>query len=216
MERLSKEDQTELVKSAQSGDMSAFQKLMEELGAYVRYVAKKVFAIYEENGTGISDLSIEDVYQAGFYGLLCAINNYKPDQRAVFTTYAYSCIAGEVKAQIIFELNRLGITHADIKIIGESMDDEENGLANILISEQISALDEIMEKEEKSKTQELFTEAISALSEDEKKVLFMIHGIDHQKTSNHKKIAKELGLPEIMIKKTIVTAMNKISAALGE
>ena len=39
---------------------------------------------------------IEDLYQAGCLGLIKAWNNFKPDYKTKFTTYAYPYIVGEV------------------------------------------------------------------------------------------------------------------------
>ena len=41
--------------------------------------------------------SKEDLYQAGFLGLIEAYKNYKNDKGTKFTTYAYSYIFGEMK-----------------------------------------------------------------------------------------------------------------------
>lgn len=113
MGRLSKEEQTELVKSAQSGDMYALKRIAEEFSGFIKYVSNNVFSSYEEMGVDLSDVSGEDVYQSGFSGLFSAVNKYDSGSNAAFSTYAYSCIAGEIREQIRFELSRLGITNTE-------------------------------------------------------------------------------------------------------
>lgn len=215
MGRLSKEEQLNLAKAAQLGDMSAFQKLVEELGAYVKYVANNIFAGYEENGIDLSDVSKEDVYQSGFFGLISAVYKYDSSFDVAFSTYAYSCIAGEIREQLKFELSHLGITNAK-RIISRDSIDEDNGLAERLESMEPSVLEKMIEDDENNEAREKLTRAFADLSENEKKVLFMINGIDCDKTSNHKKIANELGISEMMVKDIINEAMKKISIALRE
>ena len=40
--------------------------------------------------------SKEDLYQAGYMGLLMALNNYKENRNTKFSTYAYKYIYGEM------------------------------------------------------------------------------------------------------------------------
>ena len=44
--------------------------------------------------------SIEDLYQAGCLGLVCAYKRYKPEMNTKFTTYAYPFILGEMRRQV--------------------------------------------------------------------------------------------------------------------
>ncbi len=216
MANLSKEEQDKLVFASQNGDIDSFSKLTQELIPYVRYVIKKVFVGYEEHGVDTSDLSYDDILQAGFLGLIGAVNGYKPDKGAAFSSYAYHGIEGAVKRQLSFELNRSGIKDFTRAITTISVDDEDNGLAETLVYDEINALDEIVNSEELQVEREKFKIAIASLTEEEKKILFMINGIDFEPTSNHKKIAKELGMSEIAVKKAISSATKKMTNALGE
>lgn len=65
MGRLSKEEQAVLVKSAQLGDVSAFQKLVEGLSPFVKYVENTILNGYEANGTELKDVSKEN-WWSGF------------------------------------------------------------------------------------------------------------------------------------------------------
>lgn len=212
---LSKEEQDKLVFASQNGDIDSFSKLTQELIPYVKYVIKKVFAGYEEHGVDTSDLSYDDILQASLLGLIGAVNGYKPDKQAAFSTYAYHGIEGAVKRQISFELNPSGIKDSTKAITTISVDDEDKGLAETLVYE-FNALDEIVNAEELQEEREKFKTAIASLTEEEKKILFMINGIDFEPTSNHKKIAIELGMSVIDVKKAISRAAKKMTNALGE
>ena len=215
MGRLSKEEQTEVVKAAQSGDMGALRTIAEEFSTYIKYVSNNVFLSYEQAGVDLSDVSKEDVSQSGFSGLFSAVNKYDSDSNAAFSTYAYSCIAGEIKEQLRFELSHLGITNADRVIESDSFD-EDNGLAEYLESGEMSALDEMIKEDERNEVKEKLEKAFATLSGIEKKVLCMINGIDCEKTSNHKKIGRELGISEMMVRDAVKEAIRKMSIVLGE
>lgn len=215
MGRLSKEEQAVLVKSAQLGDVSAFQKLVEELSPFVKYVENTILNGYEANGTELKDVSKEDIYLSGIVGLIKSVYKYDSSFDVAFSTYAYSFIAEEIRKQLGFELNRTGITGGGKGIAYTSID-EDNGLVEHLEAMEISTLDEIIGEYERNETRERISKAFESLTENEKKVLFMIHGIDCEKTSNHRKIAKELGISEMMVKVTINDAIRKISKAWGE
>lgn len=60
MNRLTKEEQTELVEASRSGDVDAFTKLIEGLTPFVKYVENSILTGYEANGIDLSDVSRED------------------------------------------------------------------------------------------------------------------------------------------------------------
>lgn len=214
MGRLSGDEQKELVMTAKTGDMVSFQILVEEMGPYVYYIAKKIFAGYEANGADLSDISKDDVYQAGFEGLISAVHKYDLGKGAAFSTFAYIFIEEEIKRQIRFELNTSGITKVDKFIAGESIDD--NGLAERLEAIEPSTLEQMIEKDDRDEAKEKLSKAFASLSEKERKILFLINGIGCERTANHKKIASELGISEVMVRVMANEAIKKISNAMGE
>lgn len=211
MEKMPEEVKVRLIKSAQAGDTDAFSVLVSEHVGYVEWLADKCLAPYLANGARIS---IQDVYQEGLVGLIQAINTYKTDSEAAFTTYAYMVIKGNVQKQIKFDLNRLGLSGTGHIVQGASLDDE-NAFFEEPESSGHSALDDIISEDARNEARERFEHAVSGLTQEEKQVLYMINGIGQEQTSNHKKIAKTLGMSEMMVKKTINSAREKISAALG-
>lgn len=214
MNRLTKEEQADLVEASCSGDVNAFQKLIEELAPFVKYVENSILTGYEANGIDLSDVSREDINISGVVGLIKSVYRYDSDFDVKFSTYAYSFIAEEIRRQLDFELNHTGITGGR-DITGISID-EDNGLAESIEAMDDSALENLIEQCENDETREKIAEAFATLSENEKKALFMIHGIDCEKTTNYKKIAKELGVSDIMVKAIVNDATKKISKAFGE
>lgn len=216
MARLTDEEQNDLVLAAQSGDMEAFQKLIKELSAYVKYIMRNVSVECGENDMIHPGISEDDVMQSGLIGIICAVKRYDPQKGVKFSTYAYNWISGEIKKEIGLQFNSLGLTNVDRFIASESLDDENSLLSDCLISDQISAIDKIIENEELAENNNCFAKAFSELTENEKKVLFMVYGVDCERTSNHKKIARELGISQIQVKKNINSAMSKLKKAMEE
>lgn len=214
MNRLTKEEQADLVVASRSGDVDAFQKLIEELSPFVKYVERSILSGYEANGIDLSDVSREDINISGVVGLIKSVYRYDSSFDAKFSTYAYSFIAEEIRRQLDFELNHTGITGGR-DITGISID-EDNGLAESIEAMDDSALDNLIEECDNDEVGERIAEAFATLSGKEKKALFMIHGIDCEKTTNYKKIAKELGESDISVKAIVNNATKKISKALGE
>lgn len=215
MGRLTKEEQEKLVKESCAGNMEAFQKLVEELETFVSGTMRTIFREYNEKGVDLSNVSREDVMYAGIGGLIKAV--YKWDMRFEnqFTTYAYKYISGEIKKQLSFELNRTGVTETN-KFFDVISIEEDNSIAERLISMDTAAIEKIIEADELDDEKKRMSKIFEVLSENEKKVLIMIHGMDCEETTNHKKIAKELGISEVMVMITLEEAKKKIKKLLGE
>lgn len=77
---------TLLLAKAIKGDKEAREQFLEENKGLVFYIAKRFSE--EEN---------EDLVQAGFIGLIKALDNFNPDLGTAFSTYAVPMIMGEIK-----------------------------------------------------------------------------------------------------------------------
>ncbi len=75
-----------LLAKAIKGDKEAREQFLEENKGLVFYIAKRFSE--EEN---------EDLVQAGFIGLIKALDNFNPDLGTAFSTYAVPLIMGEIK-----------------------------------------------------------------------------------------------------------------------
>lgn len=64
---------------------------VENYDGLIYGIMHKYFSFYK---------SKEDLYQAGYLGLLNALNNFNQDMNTKFTTYAYSYIYGEMYKQV--------------------------------------------------------------------------------------------------------------------
>ena len=87
-EKLSYEDNYELLPLAKSGDTEAMNKLIELNLPLVTSISKK----FINRG-----YDYEDIYQIGCMGLVKAINNFDNNYNVKFSTYAVPMIIGEIK-----------------------------------------------------------------------------------------------------------------------
>ena len=72
-----------------SGDQRAIRKLFEVHGRILNHIVRRY--------SNSSNESYEDLLQVGYVGLVKAVNGYKIDSAAKFSSYAYSMIDGEIR-----------------------------------------------------------------------------------------------------------------------
>ena len=87
-EKLSYEDNSELLPLAKAGDAEAMNRLIEANLPLVTSISKK----FINRG-----YDYEDIYQIGCMGLVKAINNFDDKYNVKFSTYAVPMIIGEIK-----------------------------------------------------------------------------------------------------------------------
>ena len=87
-EKLSYEDNSQLLPLAKAGDTEAMNRLIEANLPLVTSISKK----FINRG-----YDYEDIYQIGCMGLVKAINNFDDNYNVKFSTYAVPMIIGEIK-----------------------------------------------------------------------------------------------------------------------
>lgn len=71
------------------GDRQALERLLDLHGRILRHIVRRY--------AGSSNEPYEDLLQVGYVGLVKAVNGYKLDSEARFSSYAYSMIDGELR-----------------------------------------------------------------------------------------------------------------------
>jgi RNA polymerase sigma-B factor len=71
------------------GDRRAIERLLAMNRKILNYIVRRY--------AGSSDEPYEDLLQIGYVGLMKAVNGYRLDSEAKFSSYAYSMIEGEIK-----------------------------------------------------------------------------------------------------------------------
>ena len=77
-----------LLRRAQSGDPNAIELFLAGYVPLLRALAKRFFCV---------SLSVQDLCQAGYIGLMLALEHYNAEQGAEFITYAMPWALGEMK-----------------------------------------------------------------------------------------------------------------------
>ena len=77
-----------LLRRAQSGDPDAIELFLAGYVPLLRALAKRFFCV---------SLSVQDLCQAGYIGLMLALEHYNAEQGAEFITYAMPWALGEMK-----------------------------------------------------------------------------------------------------------------------
>lgn len=92
---------------------------------------KLIYSIARKYSRNESDL--EDLYQVGNLGLSKAINNYKKDKNAKFTSYAHFYIEGEIIKYV--NENRLLKVNSDLRHLNKSINKVKEYLSQQLMRE---------------------------------------------------------------------------------
>jgi len=73
----------------EEGDRRALERIFELQGRILNHVVRRY--------AGSSGEPYEDLLQVGYVGLVKAVNGYRPDSGATFSSYAYAMIDGELR-----------------------------------------------------------------------------------------------------------------------
>ena len=182
---LEKEEEVELVKQAQCGDLKARNKLIEHNLRLVVFIAKK----YE---TSLDTL--EDLVSIGSIGLIKGINTYKIDKNIRLATYASRCIANEILMYLRKNKKRGGDISFEEAL---SFDSEGNELH---LEDIVGTAEDVTYKEyEKMTDINLLKKTISELNDRDKQIMIMRYGLYNTKEYTQKEVASILGISQSYI-----------------
>ena len=182
---LEKDEEIELVKLCQLGDINARNKLIEHNLRLVVFIAKK----YE---TKLDTL--EDLVSIGSIGLIKGINTYKIDKNIRLATYASRCISKEIIMYLRKNKNRVGDVSFEEAL---SFDSEGNELH---LEDIIGTSEDVTYKEYERLTNiKLLKETIDELNPRDKKIMIMRYGLYNTKEYTQKEVASILGISQSYI-----------------
>ncbi len=182
---LEKDEEIELVKLCQLGDINARNKLIEHNLRLVVFIAKK----YE---TKLDTL--EDLVSIGSIGLIKGINTYKIDKNIRLATYASRCISNEILMYLRKNKKRVGDVSFEEAL---SFDSEGNELH---LEDIIGTSEDVTYKEYERLTNiKLLKETIDELNPRDKKIMIMRYGLYNTKEYTQKEVASILGISQSYI-----------------
>ncbi len=192
----SKEQQ--LLSLAKAGNQSATEALLLQYKGLVRKIARNFYMV----SGGDSD----DILQEGTIGLLKAISTYKEESVTAFSTYAYNCIANNIK-DALRKTQTLNNQMLNEALQGSEQADEAQSTTDVILH--------YSEQEYKEK----FYSILSTLITAEQMVVFKLYmdGFSYKEIAEKtNKTAKNIDNTLTAIKIKIKKAEQKFATIQGE
>lgn len=197
---LDSETELELIESAEKGDETARNKLIEHNLRLVVYISKKF-----EN----TNIDMEDLISVGAIGLIKAVNSFKLEKNIKLATYASRCIENE----ILMHLRKANRTKAEISLdepLTIDGDGNELVLGDILSSESDSVTSGI----EKSTEKKLLWDCIRKLNSKEQEIMILRFGLKNDEEKTQKEVADLLGISQSYISRIEKKIVDKLKKEL--
>ena len=173
----------------------------EEYQRYIESIVRKIVGMFPG-----MQLSKEDLRQRGWLELIRAAGRYDEEKGVKFTTFAYMAVMEGIREEVLFQIDRSGVTGKDGAADCVSVD-EGSGVIRKLSEEAFFRSEaECADRERK----EWLREGLQLLTESEKKVLYMAYGIGCERCANAGKIAKALGMRELEVRRALQSGKRKL------
>ncbi|MCL1851458.1 MAG: RNA polymerase sporulation sigma factor SigE [Peptococcaceae bacterium] len=194
---LSLDEEGELIRRLEAGDMTVKNTLIERNLRLVVYISRK----FENTCIGI-----EDLVSIGAIGLIKAVNTFDPTKRIKLATYASRCIENE----ILMYLRRNNKTRYEVSF-DEPLNIDWNG-NELLLSDVLGTENDIISRPiEEEVDRAILKQAMGILTEREKLIMELRFGIGGEEKTQ-KEVADCLGISQSYIsrlEKRIIRRLRK-------
>ena len=182
---LKREEESELVKLSNNGDVDAKNKLIEHNLRLVVFLAKK----YDT-----TNYDLEDLVSIGTIGLIKGVNTYKLDKNIKLATYASRCISNE----ILMFLRKNKKRKKEISL-EDSLNYDNEG--NELHLEDVLGTDHdlVSEEYERGVEASFVSQEINKLKAREKQIMVLRYGLNNTESYTQKEVADLLGISQSYI-----------------
>jgi RNA polymerase sporulation-specific sigma factor len=193
---LSKEEEEMYVKKAQMGDKEARNQLIEHNLRLVAHIVKKYDHRKED---------IDDLISIGTIGLIKGVDSYSYKKGTRITTYCARCIENEIL--MYFRSDKKNSKNVSINEgIGFDKDGNEITFLDILKTPKPDfALDLY-----KQTNMKLLKKYFDVLTPREREIVIKRYGLNNQKETTQKEIAKELGISRSYVSRIEKRALTKL------
>ena len=182
---LPREEEAELLRRLDSGDLAVRQTLIERNLRLVVYIAKR----FENTG-----INIEDLISIGTIGLIKAIGTYRTDKNIKLATYSSRCIENE----ILMVLRKNSTQGREVSLdepLNTDWDGNELLLSDVLGTDG----DTVMRPIEADVDRQLLAAAISKLAPREREIITLRFGLGGRREQTQKEVADQLGISQSYI-----------------
>lgn len=199
---LSKEEEAELFRKKNAGDMAARDKIIEHNLRLVSHIIKKYYSTYEYT---------DELLSIGSLGLIKAVDSFKSDFGTKFATYGARCIQNEIL--MFFRSKKRNVCDVSIN---DTIDVDKDG--NPLTYLDIISVDEPIEskldfKEYIEKVRD-FVDV--ALDERENQIIVLRYGLKGFMPKTQREVASYLNISRSYVSRIEKRALEKLRAEFGE
>ena len=197
---LDKDEEENLVKLSNSGDLDARNKLIEHNLRLVVFLAKK----YDN-----TMYDLEDLVSIGTIGLIKGIKTYKLDKNIKLATYASRCIDNEILMFLRKNIRRMNEISQQDTI---NFDSEGNELK---FEDIFGTEEDVVEKElENKENQKLMINEILKLNERDKIIIEKRYGLFGNEELTQKEIANKMSISQSYISRIEKKVVKKLKILL--
>ena len=193
---LPKNEEEELVRRSNLGDLQARNKLIEHNLRLVVFLAKK----YDNTA-----YDLEDLVSIGTLGLIKGVKTYKLDKNIKLATYASRCIDNE----ILMFLRKNKRKSSEISFEDSiNFDNEGNELH---LEDILGTENNLVEKQVEDENDKiLLKEEIKKLKGRDKEIIEMRYGLSGKKELTQKEVADKLSISQSYISRIEKKLINKL------
>ena len=197
---LSHEEERRLFLEARTGSEDARQKLILHNLRLVSHIVRKYYSTAK---------NAEDLVSIGSLGLVKAIDSFRVENGAKFTTYAAKCIQNEIL--MYFRAQKKMMTEVSLN---ETIDVDRDGNPLTYI-DVISSEDDIAEiVDRKIKTAKMLSYIETLLTERERQIIILRYGLGNTAQHAQREVAAILGISRSYVSRIEKCALEKLKKAL--
>ena len=197
---LSHEEEYRLFLEARDGNEDARQKLILHNLRLVSHIVRKYYSTAR---------NAEDLVSIGSLGLVKAVDSFRVENGAKFTTYAAKCIQNEIL--MYFRAQKKTATEVSLN---ETIDVDRDGNPLTYI-DVISSDDDIAEVvDRKIQTAKMLTYIETLLTERERQIIILRYGLGNTPQHAQREVAALLGISRSYVSRIEKGALEKLKKAL--
>lgn len=197
---LSHEEEHRLFLEARSGSEDARQKLILHNLRLVSHIVRKYYSTAR---------NAEDLVSIGSLGLVKAVDSFRVENGAKFTTYAAKCIQNEIL--MYFRAQKKTATEVSLN---ETIDVDRDGNPLTYI-DVISSDDDIAEVvDRKMQTAKMLAYIETLLTERERQIIILRYGLGNTTQHAQREVAALLGISRSYVSRIEKCALEKLKKAL--
>lgn len=197
---LSHEEEHRLFLEARSGSEDARQKLILHNLRLVSHIVRKYYSTAR---------NAEDLVSIGSLGLVKAVDSFRVEKGAKFTTYAAKCIQNEIL--MYFRAQKKTATEVSLN---ETIDVDRDGNPLTYI-DVISSDDDIAEVvDRKMQTAKMLAYIDTLLTERERQIIILRYGLGNTTQHAQREVAALLGISRSYVSRIEKCALEKLKKAL--